>query len=748
MDRDDVDAQLAHLLPPLAEALSRRVLVIAMNLWRPLPAAALLPFHVALRWPDRVDEAPLHARATVVPCAGAARRLMEEPLYPVADAYGARMYARSWRREAGVSHPDDFLQSDWEEGYRRNQERLACRALGGASYLGVDVVTPAGVVVQGRRPVLGQIAGRAAPRPCVLIPGRGRLSDAALDLLAASPLVVVDVQGVRGVRTLEVARGVLARRRDRATLVVASSPGDVFALGLPDVEATAPLHAPGAAPALEGLIPLLVARERPLEERRFDFAVTALRGQSAALDEVLDLAEGAWWAARQSLDPASARTAILPRLQRAVERLRLSSSSDAGQLTSALALLDETIGDARRAAERLAALLDAAEGHFDRPAGWRTAIIVRNGIEAEVVRAALGERWDTSYTEIRRLGLEVRSGGIPPTGKDDRADSIVASGYTGTRTLDAIFAGGARCATMILDPVEARVAHHHAARMRRFLERGAHPAVLAVLDRVAAACATVMAPASAAPVSVDLDRSARQVSVDDAPSAQDRLQGAGPAERMLITFTDGTSLACPAHQSLDVLRGDGVPGLRGVEARALCPGDDVVVVVHETQARFSDALLRIQDRGPLRDAASKRRQWLTLVALAKEDRRRTYKSIHVGLQARGIRVDYHTVRGWIPSPAAVDGGAVPKAWDAFKALADELGLPLPEEMLRSHYRAVRVLRTRHRQAGRDLVRLMRHAAMGRLDAATLHNVETQWGMGTRDLLEGTRLRTVDDVTEL
>ena len=124
---------------------------------------------------------------------------------------------------------------------------------------------------------------------------------------------------------------------------------------------------------------------------------------------------------------------------------------------------------------------------------------------------------------------------------------------------------------------------------------------------------------------------------------------------------------------------------------------------------------------------------------------RSRKQLHNGLRERGVRVDYATVRSWVPQIDNIENGTVPNHWHTFKALADELQITLPEEALRTYYQAARTWRVQHRKFGRTLTRLMRHAAFGRLDTETLRNVEKQWGWGVRDLLRATRRCTVDDL---
>lgn len=744
LDSKQIDEQLLPLLPAVAQALETQRIVAAVSLWHAIPVVALLPFYLHARWPDRVDGFPLLATTTLLPCSGTDRRLLEEPLCTPSDAYNARVYARWCRGEMGTQLPGDFYLADWEEGYRRHREQLAHRLLGANSYLAIDAVLPDGTRSPGSRPTLGHLASRSAPRPTLLMPGRGVLSDRAVASLSSSQLTIVNLQQVRGPRTLDTIRGVLARRTELATLLVASSPSDLFALGIAEVEEQVPIHACGGAPALEHLKLALVGQDRLQEEQKFRFAVTELRGYSPALDAVLDLVEHVWWAARQSLDAQSARATVLPRLLRAEQHLHAVAPADAGLLTSAHTLVEEAIDDEERTQERLECLLESCEHHFNAPAAWKTGVVVRNECEVERVQQAMSKRWNASYAELQGLGLEVKSVWSTP----ERYDSLISSGYVGTRTLDVIFASRVRQATLLLDPIEARVASFHVARMQHLLGRAASPATIHVLDSIAPAFTQVMAHTPDMLVHIAIPAFLRDTATEDGPLVELQVPATDQREQILICFTDGTSMTCDIEQRFDLLDREHGSTLGQASAGDLQPGDEVLVIEHDTHAVFSERLMRLLDETVLRAESAKRREWLAIAASSAQVQKRSAKSLQAGLRARGVYVDYATVRSWVPKLDDVAQGLVPNQWTSFKALADELNLVFTEDVLRAYYLAVRRWRVLHRSAGRTLVRLMRHAVLGQLDAATLHEVEELWGLDARDLLRATRIRIVDEVVAL
>jgi len=741
MDIASMDEQLLPLLPSVISALESEGIVTMVSLWHPIPAVALLPFYLHARWPDRVDRFPLLATTALLPYSGADRRLLEEPWCTPADAYKARMYARWYRSEMHIQHPDDFYLADWEEGYKRNREQVGTRRLGASSYLAIDTIQPDGTRSRGSRPYLGRLASRSAPRPTLLLPGRGILSDAAFAHLSLSQLAIVNLQQLRGTRTLDMIRRFLACRTSLPTLLIASSPSDLFALGFASIEEQVPIHACGGPPALEHLQLALVGRDRLQEEQKFRFAVTELRGYSPTLNAALDLFERAWWAARQSLDIESARATILTRLLHAEAHLQTIAPADAGLLTSAHTLLEETINDQDRTQERLERLLQVCESHFNAPSPWRTGVIVRNEDEAEHVRQAMSAHWDAPYTELQGLGLEVKS----VWDSVEHYDSLISSGYIGTRTFDVIFASRARHATLLLDPVEARVASFHVARMQRLLNRAAEPSAVHVLTSIAPSFTAVMAHTPETPVHITIPTFIRDTATEFVSLTQVTTSVSGQRECILICFTDGTSIACTVDQRFDLLDREGTDALLQVSAGNLQRGDEVIVIEHDTHALFSVRLMNLLDETILRAECAKRREWLAIVSSSAQVLKRTARSIQTGLAARGVHVDAVTVRSWVRKPVDAVQGQVPLQWTSFKALADELNIVFPEEVLRTYYNAARKWRVVHRSRGRTLVRLMRHAVRGQLDAATLHEVDVQWGLDARDLLQATRIRIVDDV---
>ena len=87
----------------------------------------------------------------------------------------------------------------------------------------------------------------------------------------------------------------------------------------------------------------------------------------------------------------------------------------------------------------------------------------------------------------------------------------------------------------------------------------------------------------------------------------------------------------------------------------------------------------------------------------------------------------------------------PDSLDKFLAFAEALEITLPRDVLEDLYADIRRWRDGHRKCGRYLVRTIRGAYSGRLDAPTLGRIERDWGMNARQLMQAVELATVDTV---
>ena len=133
----------------------------------------------------------------------------------------------------GSALPNDFSIPDWEQGCGGRREEFGELLLLGRAFLSVDTISGAGRVVRGNRPKVGKYAVRSALRPTLLVPTKRGVSDVSARMLADVDLLIVNIQGLKGRRTIESIQNLLrARGAGRATLIIASSPCDILSLNL------------------------------------------------------------------------------------------------------------------------------------------------------------------------------------------------------------------------------------------------------------------------------------------------------------------------------------------------------------------------------------------------------------------------------------------------------------------------------------------------------------------------------------
>lgn len=806
IDLSSVDAALRPVLDPLRHAVRTARPVLALSLWERLPLVALLPFHTQLRWAGEIDGLPLTTTMSFLPYQRYDRSLVRAPLYVPEEVHNALSLARMCRVGTSLAMRNDFVWQDWEEGWRNHRHEFQSVCLPGCSYLVVGSVQPMGDIRKAPRPHLGRVAVRRAPQPALLTPGRRiahpRGEAAQVSRLAETDLVFINLQEIRSASARETSSALILRRARRPTLLIASCLADALTVE-PDILDQLPIDFLGASSTSiafnqVGVVATatLVGRDRPQEQARFDYAVTNLRGQNTALEPILDLAEQAWWAARQHLiidEDTQART--LQRYFIALETLRRRNPFDADLLTAATQLLEQTIADRAMVSERLDAVLRAAESHFSHSSRWHTLVVTSSGAEAAALRSLLAERLAAPWSEIRAAGLDVCSiHGTPGY----RCDSLIAAGYLGARTLDAVLFTRPQEIEFVFDPVEARVALAHLARLSALLARASHDtsdgsadapnalptnqparscdqretkqALERALERIGDTLSRIAAGPTRATTSIDphqaalrlLERLTDSSGVDGvsgydggydhgealADGAGNALEidlttDSGSGSRVLITFADGTSILCSSDRRFDALV-DTASGIHGVPAQELAAGDEVIILERATRTVLSDQLMQALDEGILREEFERRKLWLLLTTQLRRMHKRSIRSLCDGLRSRGVSATEATVRLWLPDADHLADGLVPMSWRAFKAFAAELQVPLAENDLREYFDAVRRWRILHRVQGRKLVHLMRSAALGRLDAPTLDRIERLWGWKTRDIAESARLYIVED----
>jgi hypothetical protein len=138
-----------------------------------------------------------------------------------------------------------------------------------ASFVAVDRVGLTGTVRRGSRSRLGQHCGRREPRPCLLVPGKRGIALDAVEVLNGTDLLIVNLQGLRGRKILEGLGELVAKRgATRATLLIASSPRELLALGLEDLSLH-PHFITGSLPRPREVAVVSVGADRPTTERLY-----------------------------------------------------------------------------------------------------------------------------------------------------------------------------------------------------------------------------------------------------------------------------------------------------------------------------------------------------------------------------------------------------------------------------------------------------------------------------------------------
>jgi hypothetical protein len=555
----------------------------------------------------------------------------------------------------------------------------------------------------------------------------------ALDLLISTDVLLVNLQEMRGERTSAFIRAVLtARRKDQPTLVIAASPADLLFLGDSAFHPDITVLPIGDEPIVPRVRVVLVGRERPQLEREFEVTLRQLRGESQMHDRLVRLGLAAWWAANQSLVDHPEADHSIRRFLAAIERQTVTDAATVADFNAFRGLLLRTLCHKGRIEERLVAVEGLVEHHLNTSSG-QISIVVRQRASAKALAEHIAARVGCDSSELPEWGVHIRTGRRLPAG--DPSSLVIASGFSGFSSIDAVLASHAPEAALVIDPVEAALAVTSARRTAQWLVRAGVPAE--AVNALAAA---------AEPVAVRGDTSLLTFVFDVfqpiAPPRAASLSEHDQAEkqRLLISFVDGDCIVAEVSKRFDVV--DPVLGKsRTVAASSLSPGDEIVLT--DDTALFSERLIASLDEGILREEASRRRMWVTTVEVLVKTQNLKKSEIHRQLALAGVKVDYQTVRAW--TTPTEDDDRVPDRWEHFRSLAEVVGFALPESELRSLFDAVRTLRVRHRKAGRDLVRMMRAARAGRLDPFSLSRVQSIFGVGVRELVEATRVTVVDDV---
>ena len=706
---------------------------MALQLWRRWQGVHLLPFHLHLRWPDEVRNLSLIASISMAPFfASNAEEVGSRFIYRAGDARERRRSARWARYTEKRVLEYDLFHTDWEDCLRRRPE-LQDLVLPPASYVAVDRVGRKGSVRRGSRSRLGRHCARGEPRPSVIVPGKRGIANGAVGALADTELLIVNLQGLRGRNTLAGLRDLVAvRGANRPTLLVASNPGELLALGWEGVRQF-PHFVEGSLPRPHEVLVSTVGADRPLAERMYEFAIEDLDTLSPEAGQVIVLGKAAWWALRQSFGVEFQDLPEGNRFLSALDELRSSSPREAEHLKGIEEVLLRYAADGALADERKRAILSTT---LEAGGTAEVLVLTRDPLTARRMRDEIAGDLGVSRPELEKLGVSIKTPFSPPPVNPPSA--VVLTGYSGRASLDAVLASRAGSVRLVLDPIEARAAWYGLRESTLYLEatgaRDAARALEPLLEEIGK-----HVPPGGNTIAVGWDEEIWN------PGVRSVIRGIrrAPSDEALVSFTDGSVLTLGVNARLDVLP-EGGSRFRSTSVAEVQSGDRVVLLDEDDRRSFSTRLMEVLDATTLRHEAEERRLWSTLVRAIVSENRPNMREIQRRLNARGETVTYATVRAWC-RPWEDTGIAIPRSRSCFMAFAELLGVGLPESRLEEMFQAVRRWRTLHRRDGRKLARVMRAAYMNRLDAVTLAKVEREWGFEVRRLLEAARVGVVDEI---
>lgn len=729
------DESLACLVGALKSSFHHHCPVVVELLDAPLPEAVLLPFYLLLLQPDLVPQLPMNATFGVLPFSRTDRAIIEGLWLSVSDVFERRRASR-WQRYQESRHlSQDFQWCDWESRFGLHKGRLSSLTLPAHSFLSLDSVSTGASVKLGHRPVLGRVAERNGIRLAVITPSPGSLDESVISPFTRVDVLLINMQGVRGVRAINFAKEVLRKRAAYLpTIVVVDGPAQYLDLRMHEVVDHRLELVSLRGPWAPMISCSLVGQDRPQAETLFRDAIGGLEDLSHTSARFVQQATRAWWSLRQTLSPTRSDVLEYKRWLASYGEASQKDSPEVAFFTAANNLLSASANDFSCSNERRHAVVNALMTVRQSP----IQVMGRTRFEArlalEETKSLLGFETD----DLISLGLEAES---PDVQFDNSPGAVVCSGFFGPRHLSRLRSLAPRFVHFTVDPVEAGWAYHETHRIAAHLKE--HGALQE--SRAYEALAKEFRPLMALSPSDDV----QTIGVDprtnlpgrDTVTSSHEVPRFVARDELIVQFADGSDLCVNQNARLEVVSGTRSGVIRTSRAADLSPGDEVLVVDSDFQASFSQRLIEALDNSLLLQEAGQRAQWTSLVYSMKPP---SVKLLHDKLSRLGVRVSYATVRTWVPlSPR--DSVAAPLRWEEFSAFASALGITLPPDYLGQLYSSIRRLRVMHRKAGRALVRVIRGAYLGRLHPSVLRQVQEQWGFGLRELVLSARLMTVDRV---
>ena len=734
-------SRLARFANALEEALETRHAVLVFGGWRPIGSPPANTAALLLSCVHRFASLPLNPVIAYAPFARIDDLALERTVR-VAKVVHSRQKAKIARWQAGRQLPRDLQACDWDVAAQLAAREDPRARIPLKSFVALDRVTSDGRLEPGNRPALGRHAKRGGdrlPQMCVLTARSA--SDSAIGRLFACDLLLVNVTGARGSKTVALMSSILERApADLPTVIVAEGSGELSRFGqAPALERMSKALSLSPSPLPPRFAVRRVGESRVQYEEQFRFAMPS-DDLSPLEEEVARLGMAAWRQRWRTVNPAIRSSTLTEAFLKSLAELHRRSSSSGDRFNMFQQLLNTSERDASASAtDRLAAVKDAAlKAAASSP---RILVIVGGAAEENIISQALSTATPPASVIVGTCRHLTRSGVV--------ADSVIVSGYYGPATTDGVLRALPSNVVWVVDPVEAYQAsselHRQAALFSR-LGLSDEANLLGSFDSSLGESTPGIGAGGSTERASLFGWEADGSGAHPDPSGDD----AGITEEVdidanyLVVLLDGTRLRVNANRRFDVLRSQS-PHPLTVPASELQEGDEVVLVRGSFQKTLSELLLEEMDRTELKNEAGVRRTWVTMVQTAMDANGLTVERVVRSLRTKGIHAPPERVRSWLRDD---DEETTPLNWSRFLSFARVVGVGLEEEQIRYFFDTIKRWRVGHRIRGRAVVRALRHVRLGGLSAADMARIESEWGLGVRDLIEGSRVEEVEAVVQL
>jgi hypothetical protein len=732
---------MTRLAAALERAFNECRPLLVFGAWRATGSLSAAVSTLLLSAGKRLRGVPLNPTIGVVPLHRFEEGALLLPRIRVRKVAVERPKARVLRIRTNSAMPGDMVDSEWDVAARvlgRDQPTLRLPI---ASFIALDTIRSNGELRIGSRPVLGRHSRRGEPRLPRLLGLRTQdSSDRAITVARGADIALYTLDHARGPKTQALLADALrSLRPNRPALVLSDGTSDLARLErLGELTAINASILLTEAPPVPAVNVLVVNQARVQAEEQFSFAVPS--DLPTPLEAEVAHASRALWAwSWRALTFLTGTDFLSGRLQQGLAALNRGNPGSASSFRLLEQLLHQTSEAMQTAAkERLAATVGAASA-VQRSERRGAQIIVASAVEVDLVLRELKASLGTNEISVARWQDLVRT-------SQQRAVCIVAA-YYGSRTLDTVLRCRPTEIVWVVDPIEARIAaadfHQQAVALARL-------GLKECADLVERVDTALVETAARSRSSVTTERaaefqwlasSALEGAPHEPPEAED---AADPDADFVLVLSDGGRVRVSAGRRFDVMRA-GAPQSVTASAASLQEGDHILFVTGTHQQTLSDLLLEDLDRAELHNEAVMRRTWLDITHSAVEIQKLTATHIAKRLTAIGLKVSPQRIRSWL---GVDEGERAPRDWKAFLAFAQVIGLQLGESEIHSFFQAIRRWRVAHRLRGREIIRVLRLAWFGGLSAGALGRIEERWGLGVRDLVEGSRVEEIETIIKL